>query len=88
MTQASPVHRYFGAMLMAVGGLIAVLSGLCSLSFLALVIWNAITGGGRTVIADVGQMLTLMLAFGGIPFVVGLGVFFWGRRLRRQALVR
>lgn len=79
----SAVRRYFGAMLMAIGGLIAVLSGLCSLTFLAFVLWNAASGGGRTVIADVVQMLTLMLAFGGIPFGVGLGVFFWGRSLRK-----
>lgn len=81
--EPNAVRRYFGAMLMAIGGLIAVLSGLCSLTFLGFVIWNAVTGGGRTVIADVVQMLTLMLAFGGIPFGVGLGVFFWGRGFRR-----
>ncbi|MCI3135492.1 hypothetical protein [Phenylobacterium aquaticum] len=81
--KSQAVRRYFGAMLMAIGGLIAVLSGLCSLTFLGFVIWNAVTGGGRTVIADVVQMLTLMLAFGGIPFGVGLGVFFWGRSLRK-----
>ena len=77
----SPVVKLFGAMLMAVGGLIAVLSGLCSMTVLVVSIQNSMrfapsAGGSVTVVL-------LILLFGGGPFVVGVGVFMWGRIIYR-----
>jgi len=66
---------------MAMGGLVAGLSGLCSLTFLGYAIWDVVADAGR--LMDVGSMLLLILAFGGVPFTIGAGIFIWGRRLRR-----
>jgi len=70
--------RLLGALLIAVGGLVAVLSGLCSLTF-----------GGAMLVdqgtwADKSEMLLLVLFVGGIPFAVGALGFWAGRRLRRR----
>lgn len=81
MTSNAPTLRFFGGLLMAIGGLVAGLSGLCSLTFLGYAIWGLFAEGQR--LADLGSMLLLILAFGGVPFALGAGVFAWGRRLRR-----
>ena len=76
---ADPVVKLFGAMLMAVGGLIAILSGLCSLGFLGVLITNAFhspAGAGSAL-----AMSPLVLLFGGVPFAVGAAVFIVGRKL-------
>jgi hypothetical protein len=65
----------FGGILLAVGGLIALLTGLCSAYFMVLFISDS---GGSA-------MLPLVLLIGGIPFAIGLGLFFWGRSLVRSA---
>lgn len=70
--------RLFGALLIAVGALVAGLSGLCSLTFAVLML---IDQGSW---ADKGQMLLLDLFVGGIPFAVGALAFWAGRRLRRN----
>lgn len=69
----------FGGLLLAIGGLIALLSGLCSAYFVLMML-----GGGGNAEA-VGGMLFLVLFVGGIPFAIGLGLFFWGRSLIRSA---
>lgn len=73
-----PVARFFGGLLMAVGGLIAVTAGLCSL---------AITGMGLFAPAagpqDFIESLPMVLIAGGGPFVVGLLLFLGGRVLFR-----
>jgi hypothetical protein len=71
----SPVARFFGGLLMAVGGLIAVTSGLCSLAILTM---GAVSSGN-----DLGDSIPLVLLVGGIPFGIGLALFFIGRRLYR-----
>jgi hypothetical protein len=68
----------FGGILLAIGGLIALLSGACSMWFLVSIIGSA-TG------ADAGGIIMLVLFVGGIPFAIGLGLFFWGRSLVRSA---
>jgi hypothetical protein len=67
----------FGGLLLAIGGLIALLSGLCSAYFLLSMI------GTRG--SEAGELLFLVLFVGGIPFAIGLGLFFWGRSLVRSA---
>lgn len=66
----------FGGILLAVGILVAGVSGLCSLVFL-------VTGLGDS--GGFEGMLPLILLIGGVPFLVGLGLFFAGRSLLRSA---
>ena len=60
----------FGGILLAVGILVAGGSGLCSLGFL-------VTGPT--------DILPLILLIGGVPFLIGLGLFFAGRSLLGSA---
>ena len=64
-----------GGLLLAVGILLAGVSGLCSLGFL-------VGGLGD---GDLVGILPLILLIGGVPFLIGLGLFFGGRALLRSA---
>jgi hypothetical protein len=75
--------KFFGGLLMAIGILIATLSGLCSVWFLVMSL--APTGGGE--FSGMG-MLPLIALIGGVPFVTGLGLFFGGRAMVRAARER
>ena len=66
----------FGGILLAAGILIAGVSGLCSL---------VILGMGVTEPSGLVGMLPTILLVGGIPFAVGLGLFFLGRSMLRSA---
>lgn len=66
----------FGSILMAGGILIAGASGLCSLVFVM-----SAFGPPSGIRID----LPIIFLVGGIPFVIGLAVFFGGRALVRQA---
>ena len=66
----------FGGILMAVGILIAGASGLCSL-----VVLFGGTGTGGNIIDGI----SVVLMFGGIPFAMGLAMFFGGRAMVRSA---
>lgn len=70
----------FGGLLLAIGGLIALLSGLCS-AYFGLTLLGS--GGGNA--SDLTGMLGLVLLVGGIPFAIGFGLFAWGRSLIRSA---
>lgn len=75
--------QYFGCLLMVVGGLIAVTAGACS----AVSVFSGFlsgAGGANSVVHSAGEALILALIFGGIPFAVGAGLFFLGRRMYRQ----
>ena len=81
------VARFFGAALMAVGGLIAVLSGLCSVGFLGFMAYATFSGGsgnvsGREIPAMVASVLSL-IAMDAIPVGLGVAMFLWGRSIRR-----
>jgi len=66
----------FGGILLAVGILIAGASGLCTL---------VIVGLGFTEPDGLLTIGPMALIFGGIPFLIGLALFFGGRALLRQA---
>jgi hypothetical protein len=72
------IARLFGFLLMAVGGLITLLSGLCSLGFLLATIESVVRAP-----ASVAPMIGLILVFGGVPLAVGVGLFVLGRSLTR-----
>jgi hypothetical protein len=72
-----PVVRLLGAMLMAVGCLITVLSGLCSLAFIGTTVLNT-PASALSLIA-----LATAMIMGGLPMCMGIGLFVVGRDLFR-----
>lgn len=75
--------KFFGGLLMAIGILIATLSGLCSAFFLLTMLTSS--GGGE--FSGV-PMLMMIAVIGGLPFLSGVGLFYWGRWLLRLARER
>jgi len=73
------VKTFFGGLLMAIGLLIAVLSGLCSAVFLTKFAVGS-GGGGFN-----GAGLMIVAVVGGLPFLGGVGMFFGGLTLVRSA---
>lgn len=71
------MKHVFGSILMGVGILIAGASGLCSLVVLG--------EGLSDVVGGFGEVLGIVLFVGGIPFGIGVAIFFGGRALVRQA---
>lgn len=71
----------FGGLLLAAGGLIALLSGTCSMWFLVSMLGSS-SGGS---VSDYGGLLFLVAMVGGIPFLIGIGLFRWGHSLIRSA---
>ena len=70
------MRTLFGGILLAIGILISGASGLCSLAFLVSMLGSH--GGGEF------ASLPLVLIVGGIPFAIGMGLFFAGRALIRS----
>ena len=62
--------RFFGGLLMAIGGLLAVSSGLCTLAFIGASAWPN-SGMGMA-------MAPIALLFGAVPMATGAGIFFAG----------
>jgi hypothetical protein len=71
--------RFFGGLLMAAGGLIAVSAGLCSV---VVSVMGLMESGTTEEILTAG--LPLVLLFGGVPIAIGLTLFFVGRSLYRE----
>ncbi|GHC95037.1 hypothetical protein [Novosphingobium pokkalii] len=69
--------RLLGAILQAIGLLIAGASGLCSA-------WFTVAMGTSGGLGSDPGILLLIALFGGIPFAIGLGLFFLGKRLQRR----
>lgn len=73
------MSKLLGGILQAVGILIAGASGLCSLFFIVSMIPQSGDTGGAL------GLLMLIAMIGGIPFLIGFGLFRWGRSIVRQA---
>jgi hypothetical protein len=69
--------KTLGGILLGIGILIAGLSGLCSLVFFATEITSPYT--------KTGDLIAMLLGFGGIPFAIGLGLIFLGRHFTKLA---
>jgi hypothetical protein len=67
------MKRLIGGLLMAAGILIAGLSGLCSLVMLVSMLGSS----------GAGELIMLVLVFGGLPFAVGLALAISGGRMLR-----
>ena len=69
---------------MAVGALIALLCGGCTVFFLGAVILALFSGGGGD---DASTPLVpgiTAILVGGLPTVLGVALFLWGRRMKRR----
>lgn len=69
--------KTLGGILLAICILIAGLSGLCSL----VVLVNE-AGSGYN---NMSEAVMIVMMFGGIPFVIGIGLIFLGRHLIKSA---
>ena len=69
--------KIIGGLLLAIGIIIAGVSGLCSLALLS----ESSTWSGPAS----GESLGIIAMVGGIPFLIGLGLVFLARHLLRQA---
>jgi hypothetical protein len=74
-----PVQAFFGFLLVTIGLLMATLCGLCTGVF---VISGLASNGGEY--GGLGLVATA-LVIGGLPTLLGVGLFFAGRRLLRGA---
>ena len=79
MSDVSPIQKFFGAALMAVGGLIAGLCGLCTLGVIGFGVVDAFGGGSSA--DDLFGGILVVSFIGGIPIALGVLLFVWGRSL-------
>ena len=82
--QPSPVARFFGGALVAVGVLMMALCGGCGVLFFLGFLWSGLTSSNHE---DV-SMAILPIFLGGVPAGIGLGLFIVGRALRRAPASR
>jgi hypothetical protein len=75
----NPGGMFFGMLLMAIGGLITLLCGLCSAGFLWLMMSESRNGG------DIAGSLVTVGIIGGVPIIVGVTLFLVGRGLYRSS---
>lgn len=80
----NPAGRFFGGLLMVVGGLLASLAGLCTVLFVGSVFLE-MGRGNQTIFGETASFLMLSAVVGGVPIVVGVALFFLGRLLWRKA---
>ncbi len=70
--------KLLGSIISGVGILIAGTSGLCSLVLLG-------AGISQNGLSGFGNVMMAVALFGGIPFVIGIGIHFAGSELVRDA---
>lgn len=75
----NPVAQFFGWLLMGVGALIALTTGACTAYFLT----APVLGAGMGSAGEFLGWAVMVLAIGGLPCLVGVGLFFIGRALSR-----
>ena len=74
------VREFFGGMFLAIGWLIATLSGGCTVVFSAFFIFGVLFGNGRH--NDIEGFLGIVLPVGGIPLLVGVIIIWIGRLVK------
>ncbi len=82
MTDAPPVssaRRFFGVLLMAIGGLMAALCGGCG----ALFVFGGLISMFTSNPQDAPLIAGMGLVVGGVPAAIGVGLFLAGRSLVR-----
>ncbi len=78
-----PVWIFMGRLLMAAGALIALTTGACTLYVLA-----SLLVGGSGDYLDAGSWALMIFVIGGLPCLIGTGLFFGGRSLSRSGRAR
>ena len=76
----TPVARFFGGALIAVGIMMMLLCGGCGVAFLA---WFLVETLRSSNPEDISFIL-MPIFLGGVPAGIGLGLFIAGRALRRR----
>ena len=76
--------RFFGGLLMVVGGLMATLAGLCTVMFVGSVVLE-MGRGNQTIFGESASFLMLSAVVGGVPIILGVALFFLGRFLWRKS---
>lgn len=82
MSRSAP-RTFLGGLLIAVGGLIATLSGLCSLAVIGASYSAVLKGPG--VLGNLIGGLLLVGVVGGVPFVLGVGLVIGGLAIIRSS---
>lgn len=86
-SEPTAAARFFGLMLMAVGGLMALLSGLCSLAMIASTFASVFRLGAQPHMGNLWlglvMMVPVIVIFGGVPTAAGVVTFIVGRNLWR-----
>jgi hypothetical protein len=77
--QPNPIQRFFGAALIAVGFMMMLLCGGCGVVFFIGFLIGGLTSSNHE---DVGLVI-MPIVLGGLPALIGLGLFAAGRGLRR-----
>lgn len=72
------MKQFFGGLLLAIGILIMTGSGLCTVVVIGMGLSSGMSAN------DALSALPLPLIVGGVPFAVGVGLFFIGRNLARE----
>lgn len=80
----NPTGRFFGGLLMVVGGLMATLAGLCTVMFVGSVVLE-MGRGNQTIFGESASFLMLSAVVGGVPIILGVALFFLGRFLWRKS---
>jgi hypothetical protein len=83
VNEVSPVQKFFGAALMAVGGLIAGLCGLCTVGVIGFGLVDTLGSGSGA--DDLVGGIVMVSIIGGIPTGLGVLLFLWGRNLYAPA---
>jgi hypothetical protein len=86
MSDNKAVRRFFGYILMGVGGLITLLGGGCTVVWLGFLAWSIIGGLNGTNLNpinlnSIGNVAGLTLAVGGLPIAIGVALVIVGLRL-------
>lgn len=81
--EAGPVQRFFGAALIGVGFLMMLLCGGCGALFFVVFLWNGLFSSNKEDLS----MVIMPMVLGGVPALVGFGLFAAGRTLRRTPRV-
>jgi len=76
-----PLLAFLGGAIMGVGALIAALCGSCTVLFGIGVVSDAMAGRGQS--PELRIDLPTVLLIGGIPTLIGLGLFLGGRAMYR-----
>jgi phosphate/sulfate permease len=76
----NPVAQFFGWLLMGVGALIALTTGACTAYLLTTAVFGSVNS---MYFGGLASWIVMVLAIGGLPCAIGVGLFFVGRAISR-----